>query len=177
MARYPENTSIAIEHFNSCGWKQIVEGARREDYSSMWQALSGAAKTAVDSGRHSEGRVLWLLADACSMMLRPASLNEPFSPMLVMDGRRSALPEDFQEDEVSLFSAIFAQIEDEKLCGRIADLVWLLAKPRNPAAAIAAIDSYRKIPITTDSWVRDGRECWERAIQLCIMLVQRFVNS
>lgn len=170
MTRYPDNTPIAVEHFDICGWKQALEGARRESYSSMWQALSESARTAVDGGRPSEGRVLWLLADACSMILRPASLNEPFAPMVVMDGKRSALPEDFLEEEVSLLSAIYARIEDERLRGRIADLVWLLKKPRDPAAAIAAIDGYRLIPITTDSWVRDGRECWERAIQLCIML-------
>lgn len=136
----------------------------------MWQALSEAAKAAVESGRNSEGRVLWILSDACSMMLRPASLNEPFAPMVVMDGRRSALPEDFLADEVSLLSEIYALIDDEKLKGRISDLVWLLERPRNPEAALAAIDSYRDIPMTTDSWVRDGRECWDRAIQLCIML-------
>lgn len=115
MTRYPENTPIAVEHFKACGWKQVLEGARREDYASMWQALSDAAKTAIESGRSSEGRVLWILADACSMMLRPVSLNEPFAPMIVMDGRRSALPEDFLEDEVSLLSAIYTMIDDEKL--------------------------------------------------------------
>lgn len=170
MTRYPENTPIAVEHFKACGWKQVLEGARREDYASMWQALSDAAKTAIESGRSSEGRVLWILADACSMMLRPVSLNEPFAPMIVMDGRRSALPEDFLEDEVSLLSAIYTMIDDEKLKGRISDIVWLLGRPRNPTAALAAIDSYRCVPITTESWVRDGRDCWDRAIQLCIML-------
>jgi hypothetical protein len=170
MTRYPEDTPIAVEHFETCGWKQIFEGAEPEDYASMWQALSDAAKTAVESGRNSEGRVLWILADACSMMLRPASLNEPFTPMIVMDGRRSALPEDFPADEVQFLSAIYTRIDDQKLRGRIADLVWLLERPRNPAAAVAAIDSYRNVPITMDRWVRDGRECWDRAIQLCIML-------
>lgn len=170
MTRYPENTAIEEAHFNSCGWQQAIANVRREDYSSMWQALSDAAKNAVEGGRTAEGKVLWLLADACSMMLKPASLNEPFAPMMVMEGRRSALPEDYQQDEVQFLSEIYEKITDEKLCARIADIVWLLKKPREPNAAISAIDNYRKIPLTTDSWVRDGRECWDRAIQLCIML-------
>lgn len=170
MTRYPENTPIAVEHFEACGWKQVLEVEKREDYASMWQAFSDAAKAAIENGRNSEGRVLWILADSCSMTLRPASLNEPFSPIVVMDGRRSALPEDFLADEVSLLSVIYMLIDDAKLKGRISDIVWLLEKPRNPAAALSAIDSYRNIPITTDSWVTDGRKCWDRAIQLCIML-------
>jgi hypothetical protein len=170
MTRYPENTPITPEHFEACKWKMVLEGIRREDYASMWRALSDAASTAVEAAQYSEGRVLWILADACSMMLRPRSLNEPFVPMIVMDGRRSALPEDFSADEISFLSTIYAQIDHEKLKGRVSDLVWILERPRNPKAALAAIDSYRSIPITTDSWVNDGRECWDRAIQLCIML-------
>ena len=78
----------------------------------MWQSLSSAARQAIEEGKTAEGKILWLLADACSMMLQPASLNEPFKPFLVIDGRRSALPEDFQESDVVLFSQIVEEIDD-----------------------------------------------------------------
>lgn len=136
----------------------------------MWQALSTAAREAVDGNRPEQGRVLWLLADACSMMLKAGSINEPFKPFMVMDGKRSALPEDLGDDEIAFLSSIYGELDDPKLKARIADLVWLVAKPREPQAATAAIDAYRQIPISTDGWVRDGRECWDRAIQLCLML-------
>ena len=170
MTRYPADTPITREAFESSRWDEALDAAAREDYSSMWQALSTAAREAVDGGRPEQGRVLWLLADACSMMLKAGSINEPFKPFMVMDGKRSALPDDLGDDEIAFLSSIYGELGDPKLKARIADLVWLVAKPREPQAATAAIDAYRQIPISTDSWVRDGRECWDRAIQLCLML-------
>ncbi len=136
----------------------------------MWQSLSKAAKEAIENGKAREGKVLWLLADACSMMLTPNSVNEPFSPLMVMEGKRSSLPEDFQQEDISLFSQAVEEVDDVWLKARIADLVWLLQRPRNVKFALMAVDAYREIPLTTETWVRGGRECWERAISLCLML-------
>lgn len=170
MERYPENTKVTIDDFRQCGWQETIRNARREDYSSMWQALSAAARKATEEKRLFEGKVLWLLADACSMMLKPSSLNEPFAPFMVIDGKRSALPEDFQTDEILFFSEIVSEVNDPKLCARISDIIWLMAKPRNPKFALAAIDNYIQITVSKESWIRDGRECWDRAIHLCLML-------
>ena len=87
MERYPESTQIAPEDFRASGWKAVLTSATREGYSDMWHALSSAARQAIEGKKTAEGKVLWLLADACSMMLNPASVNEPFKPILVMDGR------------------------------------------------------------------------------------------
>ncbi|QYJ72310.1 hypothetical protein K0H59_04430 [Shewanella sp. FJAT-51649] len=170
MERYPENTNISLDDFNACGWREALEEARREDYSSMWQQLSSRARKATEEGNLEAGKVLWLLADACSMMLKPNSLNEPFAPFMVMDGKRSALPEDFKNEDIEFFSQIIPLIDEPKLCARISDIAWLLLKPKNPQHALSAIDNYRSIEIGTESWIRDGRECWDRAIQLCLML-------
>jgi hypothetical protein len=115
MIRYPENTPISIEHFKNCGWEAALSNASQKDYPSMWQALSDAARDAVEAGRRSEGRVLWLLADSCSMMLRASSLNDPFTPFMLMYDKRSALPEDFQDDDIALFTKIYSDISDCKL--------------------------------------------------------------
>ncbi len=170
MERYPANTTISLDDFNACAWREALEEARREDYSSMWQQLSSRARKATEEGNLEEGKVLWLLADACSMMLKPNSLNEPFAPFMVMDGKRSALPEDFKNEDIEFFSQIIPLIDEPKLCARISDIAWLLLKPKNPQHALSAIDNYRSIEISTESWIRDGRECWDRAIQLCLML-------
>lgn len=170
MERYPENTKITLDDFNACGWREALQAASREDYSTMWQQLSSEARKATEEGRLEIGKVLWLLADACSMMLKPDSLNEPFFPFMVMDGKRSAVPEDFKEEDIEFFSEIISLIDDSKLCARISDLLWLLQKPKNPDDARKAIDCYTSVDLTTESWIRDGRECWDRAVQLCLML-------
>lgn len=170
MTRYPEDTPISKEAFERCGWQAALDTVNREDYSSMWSALSSAAREAIEEQRLPEGRVLWLLADACSIMLKPSSLNEPFAPFTVMNGKRSALPEDLTQEDIDFLSSIYKDINDSKLQARISDLIWLVKKPKDPQAALTAIDAYRQVPINTESWIRDGRECWDRAIQLCLML-------
>lgn len=170
MERYPENTEITLDDFHACGWREALVETHRQSYSTMWQQLSSSARKASEDGDLEVGKVLWLLADACSMMLKPNSLNEPFAPYMVMDGKRSALPEDFTEEDVEFFSKIIPFIDDPKLCSRISDIVWLLLKPKNIQHALSAIDSYKSIDIDKGNWIRDGRECWDRAVQLCLML-------
>ncbi len=168
--RYPADLVITPEHFSASGWKEALASASRDCYSSMWQAFSSAARTAIDDGRTEHGKVLWLLADACSMMLSPASLNEPFKPVAVFHDRRSVIPDDLFEADVEFFASIVADIDDIRLKARLADLVWLKKKPRDVSFALTSIDAYRAIPLDTETRIRDGRECWERAIRLARML-------
>jgi hypothetical protein len=87
-----------------------------------------------------------------------------------MNGKRSAVPEDFNREDIEFFAQIVDEIDDPRLQARLSDLVWLKQRPRDPRFALIAIDSYRKIPLDTETWARHGRECWERAIRLGIML-------
>jgi hypothetical protein len=147
MQRYPENLNVDIEDFRRSDWKSALGSRDQQGYSSMWRSLSAAARTAIEGGKVSERKVLWLLADACSMMLNPSSANEPFKPFMVIHGKRSALPEDFQQSDVALFSQIAEEVDDVWLRARLADLVWLLKSPRSPQHALLAIDAYRTISL------------------------------
>jgi len=168
--RYPHDLKIGLDDFRRCLWREILNAIEREGYAAMWQAFSSAARRAIEEGRNAEGKVLWLLADACSMMLRPSSLNEPFRPAIVIGGQRSVLPEDFKQEDIEFFAQIVEEIDDPWLQARLSDLVWLMKRPRDPKFALIAIDAYRKIPLDTKTWIHGGRECWERAVRLAIML-------
>jgi hypothetical protein len=169
-AHYPVDLIVSVDDFANCGWNEVLEQTSREGYSAMWQAFSAAARTAMDEGRKAHGKVLWLLADACSMMLVPASQNEPFKPIAVFHDRRSVIPDDLTESDFEFFSAVIDSTDDVWLKARLADLCWLKQKPKVVGHALAAIDAYRTIPLDTETWVRGGRECWERAISLARML-------
>ena len=168
--RYPPDLIVTAEHFAKSGWKAIIAGTKRKGYSAMWSAFSNSAKQALEEGRTAEGKVLWLFADACSMMLKPKHINEPFSPSFVMQGRRSALPGDLSTEDISFFIGIIEEIDDPWLRGRLADLVWLCSKPCDLKYALMAIDAYRKLPLDADTWIHGGRECWDRAIRLALTL-------
>ena len=168
MQRFPEGTEIEIDDFPVHDVDGILDSLERQDYSSMWHALSSEARKAIDAKDYKKGKALWLLADTLSMSLKPTSLNEPFKPFMIMEGKRSALPEDFNETEIELLSQVAKKTKNSFLGARLADLCWLLMRPRKPEFALVAIDNYQKIPITDSK--RDTIECWNRAIQLCYML-------
>jgi len=170
VERFPLHLVVMPEDFDACGWKEVLSATTREGYSSMWQALSAAARKAIGEGRHSQGKVLWLLADACSMMLSPGSVNEPFRPFMVIEGQRSVIPDDLADADIAFFAQIVDRIDDVWLKARIADLVWLKQMPRDVKYPLTAIDAYRAIPLKEDTWVRGGHECWERGISLARML-------
>lgn len=168
--RYPVDLIVSVDDFENCSWKEVLEQTSREGYSAMWQAFSAAARTAMEEDRKPHGKVLWLLADACSMMLTPSSHNEPFKPIAVFHDRRSVIPDDLTGSDFEFFSAVIDSTDDVWLKARLADLCWLKQTPRLVDDALAAIDAYRTIPLDAETWVRGGRECWERAISLARML-------
>lgn len=169
-ARYPSDLIVTAQDFTECGWESALANEEREGYSLMWQAFSSAAREASEDNRPSHGKALWLLADACSMMLSPKSLNEPFKPFMVMEGRRSVIPDDLSESDIAFYAEIVDAIDDVWLKARVADLAWLKQRPRNVQIALAAIDAYRLIPLDAETWIRGGHECWERALSLARML-------
>lgn len=168
--RYPQDLLVSLQDFQASGWKEAIALATREGYSAMWQALSAAARSAIAQGRVEHGKVLWLLADACSMMLVPSSPNEPFKPFAVFHDRRSVIPDDLLDSDIAFFTEIVDEIDDHWLKARLSDLIWLKGTPRNTAFALKAIDAYRCLLLDTDTWIKGGRECWSRAISLARML-------
>ena len=142
----------------------------REGYSAMWQSFSAAARSAIEEGRNEHGKILWLLADACSMMLSPSSVNEPFKPYAVFHDRRSVIPDDLTDTDIKFFAEIVGTVDDIWLKSRLSDLVWLKGVPKDKKFALMAIDAYREIPLETNIWIRDGDDCWQRGISLCRML-------
>lgn len=168
--RYPEDLAISLDDFVASGWKQVLSQAPRKDYSTMWQAFSAAARRSIEQGQNEYGKVFWLLADACSMMLSPSSPNEPFKPFAVFHDRRSVVPDDFHDADILFFGEIVDAVDDDWLKARLSDLVWLKGKPRNTAFALKAIDAYRGLSLDTDTWIHGGRDCWPRAISLARML-------
>ena len=168
--RYPEDLTVTAEHFANSGWKEAIDGVERKRYSAMRRALLSAAQQAMSADKIAEGKVLWLLADAASMMLKPKRHNAPFTPYYRMSGKRSALPEDFSAADIEFFAEIAGQVDDARLRGRLADLAWICSKPRDRKHALMAIDAYRKLNLDAKTWINDGGKCWERAIRLALTL-------
>ena len=178
-SNHQEEKVLTSEDFAGCGWKEVLAGywLAREDhpsmYSAMYSAFSDAAKQSINQDRQAHGKVLSLLSDACSLMLSSDSTNEPFKPFVdfrASGGGRSILPDDLSETDVAFFAEIVETVDDPWLKSRLADLVWLLQSPRKVKFALAAIDSYRTIPLDIETWLHGGDRCWQRAIDLARLL-------
>jgi hypothetical protein len=168
--RYPADLPVTLDDFHACGWKTALESELEKDfgYPTLWSHLSRAAAAAMEEGRQAQGKVLWLIADACSMMLQPSSVGQPFRPFCESAKGRSAMPEDFGADDLGFFAAVLEHVDHPLVRARLADLLWLVGAPRDIAHARIAIDSYRQVPLAPENWYRGGHECWRRALSLAL---------
>ena len=165
-----QDLALTLEDFRQCGWEDALDRSRREGYVSMWQAFSDKESKVNPNEHPAIAKILRLLAGACSMMLSPASASEPFKPLMQSRTHRWIVPDDLRASDIAFFAEILDEIDNPRLAARLADLNWLLLMPRNAKFALTAIDNYRAIPLTADSWFADGKQCWERAGVLVKML-------
>lgn len=158
--------------FLECDWKYDVSPESHYGYSSVMCHLQKSAREKAEAGHAEQFKVLDLLGRAASMRLTPDSINEPFKAYFqdFQEGRRSAIPEDFTSEELSFFEVILNVVNEPWLRARIADLLWLLRKPKNPDHAKIAIESYISHVIDSDTWRRGVNDCLERAARLCIQI-------
>ena len=154
----------ALEDFQTCGLEELLQ-EYQTDYKYY---LHDKAVELFQVGELNKAKVFLLLSDACSMRLNPDSLNEPLQPLTIIDGKRSAIPDDFNSDDLKFFEEIIPYLQESALKARLAEIIW--CRDRKPEYACIAIDSYQSIPLKEDEWFADGGAYWDRAIRLCFML-------
>ena len=164
--KYDENLEIHNEDYVNAEVDRIISELSEKDIGYYHDTLSKSATEYIETGRAKDGKVLWLLADACSMMLNPENPNEPFRPFFSGGGRRSALPEDFSTSDIAFFTQILTNITDYQLRARIADICWFMVHPRNPDFAIAAIDAYMEYTFENNAHYHESENPYKRAIYL-----------
>lgn len=161
---------LTPEDFAECGWKTVLEECEGDSYSAISQAFFDASGKADSQGRNAHGKALWLIAHACFMTLQASDRNAPFKPAVVFEGNRSAIAEDFIQFGLSHFESILNEIKNPRMRARVADLLWVVRTPRDRRFALEAIDAYRLVPLTGESWPADALACWNRAMSLALTL-------
>src|SRR5690606_1439353 len=111
--RFPPETTVSVEDFRNCGWKAAIDSVDEQRTTfHLHRALSREAQQASAEGRHSHSRVLHLLSDAIGMMLDSSNEGRPFRNYAQFDNRRSAIPEDFSESDLTFLASIINEIDD-----------------------------------------------------------------
>lgn len=166
------NPDIFLE-FN---WNDIASNLS-ESYD--YQRLD-IIRAQVDKTESSEkNKICILLQNIFSMRLKPESINTPFEPLYVnhANNKRTAIIDDFSNDELTFLSKILPHIKDPWSKSRINDVLWLCLRPRNPDFARAAISAYVASDITPKKWIKEQGKEWERAVRLCLQINEREMLS
>ncbi|QOY54004.1 DUF4209 domain-containing protein [Candidatus Sulfurimonas marisnigri] len=168
--RYPQNLIITVDDFVNSDCQKIINNIVGDSYSEYWSILSKKARERIDNGELKSGKILWIIADACSMMLNPNSKNEPFKPFAIMyqTNSRSAIVDDFTEDEIDFFENILEFCSDYRIKSRFADILWLKKSPKNIQHIEIAIENYQQFSLAYDNILDDSKSAWERAIKLSL---------
>ena len=143
--------------------------ANQDSCKRMGDLLNEKARALTDSdialANHLEG-----LAQVLYMDLIPARRDEPFDPMIVIDGKRSALPEDFNNEQLNLWATLLHPSVPwpPNAIARIADVLWLRKYGNRIQYAEMAVQSYLKYAQVAEDcghWI-PCREHLERAFRL-----------
>ena len=168
IERYPKDLQIGLHDLELIDFDTILKNAKRDEIHFLSFSLSDAAKKEKEKGNLSIAKVLWLLTDITSMMMKPMSKDNPFEPFMQMvNGTRSAIVEDFSDEDFVFFRESVESIEDYRIKARVADVLWYTGKPTKDFNMVKlAIESYMQYPLDQDTMLRDGFESWMRAIFL-----------
>lgn len=159
---------ITREHFINCEFHYEALPEKNHGYFYVMTQLKSKADEYLEQGQVEHASMFEMLSRATSMMLTPDSQNEPFKPYFqdFQEGKRSAKPEDFSIDDLVFIESILNDVEDIWLKARLADLLWLLRKPKILDHANTAIEAYISNPIDPETWLHDVNDCWNRAAYL-----------
>jgi hypothetical protein len=112
------------------------------------------------------------------MSFKPKDRNEPFGAMMVMEGRRSPIPSDFQGVLAEVLGAAAERAVHPALKARLADVCWVLDRKKGKLAAVAAaayVDVVRRVDSGSlefpfdkgqGALKHDARDLLRRALQI-----------
>jgi tetratricopeptide (TPR) repeat protein len=143
-----------------------------QKYKECFDISSYIHTIAQNSTDITSARICWLIGDLCSMALNPTNRNEPFSANIVLaDGRRSAILDDFKEEELSFIEQILSQCQIYQISARIADMLWSLKRGAFIEFVKIAIINYQKYPLQEKN-IHNASKAWQRALWLSLIIKQ-----
>lgn len=142
---------------------QIINAPFEYGYYSISSVYSEHESMERACQNNKLANALHIASRVCSMKLVPDSPNEPFRPF---NQQVSVAIDDFTDEQLVFIANVYADITDELVKARFADLLWLRMNPKNINYARTAIQNYLLLPIDSKTWHSDVGDCWKRCIQL-----------
>jgi hypothetical protein len=148
----------------------IIKPPFEASYYSACSIYSEHSRLEREKLNETLANALDLASAICSMMLRPSSTNELFGPYIQINGKRSAIPDDFTTEQLKFVASVCGNIDEPMVKARFADLLWVCVNPKEIDYARSAIQLYLMLPIHADTWHSDIGDCWKRCIRLALQI-------
>ncbi|MDH3359663.1 MAG: hypothetical protein OEL55_02230, partial [Desulfobulbaceae bacterium] len=158
-----QNIPLSKEDFQKSGWEKILENSDKKECHSYGSEFFKKANECAENKDLTGQEVFTLLGDITSMMFKPESFSEPFGPVAVIQGSRSAIVEDYNDNHLEILGEIITDIKDPEIRARIADVLWVRKKDYKMAQL--AVESYLESASNLESpehWTQPARRI-ERA--------------
>lgn len=159
-----------VADLSSIGWQETIEQAEEQIVNRYHSLFFEKAEEKQEDGKSSESQAYRLLGDTCTMHIHEDDHNNPFGPNIVTSNGRSAIIEDFSEDDIESLDSILDKIEDAEFKARVGDIIW--TTQRDHEAAETAFEAYLESAdnlLDPVSWSPSFRRI-ERAFQIAAML-------
>lgn len=140
----PDRPAITVEMIRRIDWAEVLKPVAGEDDYALERHLHAVAKAARDSGDDAGADVFDLFAAIMFIAVRPDDEQKPFDAKLVMDARRSMIPDDIAGEQSAVLAEIVDELPNIHMRAKIGDIVFYNSRKHWKAAA-AAIDAYCKI--------------------------------
>ncbi|MGR9190530.1 DUF7380 domain-containing protein [Rhizobium leguminosarum] len=134
---YQRATTADVEKVN---FDEVIKGIPSADCREYQGSFVTATERAKSEGNESAASVYAALSALCGLHFRPGDVNDPFGPMIQIEGRRSAIPSDFRSS-ASAVAMMAERTSDVALKARLSDVAWLLDR-RRVDLGLAAISAY-----------------------------------
>jgi len=139
--------------------EEPISDAKDATCSHYVTPYSNAAKAAKEAGDGAREAVYRFLGTICSFQLGEGDPSKPFTPMWIMDGQRSLIPEDLSDADLEVLDWISSRLTDPALRARVFDVLW--ERRRKPECCRESAASYLEAATALD--VGKG---WVHAIKL-----------
>jgi hypothetical protein len=140
------------------------------DYYEMHNALGAAG--APDGVSEHDKMVFRTLSNICFLHFEPSSRNNPYTPAIQLEGRRSFDIEDLSPRTLTFLDSAVSRIGRPDLRGRVYDVLWLTRRDLGVRTALGAIEAFSELRIPSSRAPRSHMvvDCWDRAISLARLI-------
>lgn len=126
------------------------EMANCDGLNTVYREAADFHERLGDEAAAPAARVFAMLSAVTSFHFKPNDRNAPFGAMMIMEGRRSPIPDDFRGQPVAVLSDVAVRATNPVLKARLCDVCWLLERKRHELGR-AAVGAYVDIVEGLDS--------------------------